>query len=117
MIPYQSKDIETYVEGLSELQQELILPMREAVLSADSRVKEGIKWGSICFYNNSNICGYRVAKQHVTLLFMEGASLNDTHNVLSGDGAKARTYKYNGKEALNTEAIQDLVRQALANGQ
>lgn len=117
MIPYQSKEVAAYVDGLTDLQRELLLPMREAVLSTDSRVKEGIKWGSICFFHNSNICGYRVAKQHVTLLFMEGASLNDTYGVLSGDGAKARTYKYNGKQELNTEAISDLVAQALKNGQ
>jgi len=117
MIPFQSKDIETYVAGLTELQRELLLPMREAVLSTDPRVREGMKWGSICFFNSSNICGYRVAKQHVTLLFMEGASLKDNYNVLSGDGAKARTYKYNGKEALKPEAIQDLVTQALERGQ
>jgi len=50
------------------------LEIREVVLSADKKIKEGIKWGSIAFFNNKNICGYRVAKQHVTLLFMEGAS-------------------------------------------
>ena len=115
MIPYQSKDIETYAESLTDLQKNLLLPIREAVLSADSRVKEGIKWGSICFFSpeaSGNICGYRVAKQHVTLLFMEGASLNDTYNILAGTGAKARTYKYDGKTTLHKEALQDLVRQA-----
>lgn len=117
MIPFQSKDIESYVESLTELQQELLMPMREAVLSTDSKIQEGMKWGSICFFNKSNICGYRVAKQHVTLLFMEGAALIDKYDVLSGDGAKARTYKYNGKEALKPEAIQDLVTQALERGQ
>lgn len=116
MVPYQSKEIEAYVDSLSDLQKNLLLPMRDAVLETSEKVKEGMKWGSICFFNNKNICGYRVAKQHVTLLFMEGASLKDSHHVLEGTGAKARTYKYNGKEELNKDAIKDLVKQALDLG-
>lgn len=115
MIPYTSQEIERYVDSLTDLQKNLLLPIREAVLGADSRVREAIKWGSICFFSpeaSGNICGYRVAKQHVTLLFMEGASLKDPNNILAGTGAKARTYKYDGKVPLNANALQDLVQQS-----
>ncbi len=116
MIEYSNTEIERYVNGLPELQKKLVLEIREAVLSADNRVKEGIKWGSIAFFNKKNICGYRIAKNHVTLLFMEGASLDDKHHILSGNGAKARTYKTTEKDSVNTEAILDLVRQSLEKG-
>lgn len=115
MIPYQNKDIETYVASLTHLQKELLLPIREAVLNADSRVKEGIKWGSICFFSpeaGGNICGYRVAQKHVTLLFMEGAALKDEYSILEGTGAKARTYKNDGTQPVPVDALQDLVKQA-----
>lgn len=110
------KEIKDYLNGLSELQKQLVSEIREVVLKADPNVKEGIKWGSIAFFNKKNICGFRVAKQHVTLLFMEGASLDDSHGILQGDGAKARTYKYTAESDLQTEALQDLVRQALQAG-
>ncbi len=116
MIPYSSKEIESYVNGLEEPQRQLLLEMREAVLSADSKVKESMKWGSIAFHHHKNICGYRVAKKHITLLFMEGASLDDPFKILQGDGAKARTYKLGFGEMVNAEAIQNLVRQALDMG-
>lgn len=74
MIAYSNQEIQRYVEGLVEPQQETVLAMREAVLGADTRMKEAIKWGSIAFFHKKNICGFRVAKAHVTLLFMEGAS-------------------------------------------
>ena len=117
MIAYQNAEVEQYVEGLEPHQKKLVLEMREAVLSTDDRIKEGIKWGSVAFFNNSNICGYRVAKKHVTLLFMEGASLNDKYGILAGNGAKARTYKAVEGDEINAAALSDLVQQALENGQ
>lgn len=111
-----NQEIKDYVSSLSPFQKDLVLEVREVVLSADKKIKEGIKWGSIAFFNNKNICGYRVAKQHVTLLFMEGASLNDTHGILSGSGAKARTIKITEAADIHQAAIKDLVQQALKNG-
>ena len=50
MIAYHSTEIEDYVNGLTDFQKKAVLEIREAILSADSRVKEGIKWGSIAFF-------------------------------------------------------------------
>ena len=71
MIAYSTLEIENYINGLTDLQKKLLLETREAVLSTDNRIKETIKWGSISFFNKKNICGYRVAKGHVTLVFFE----------------------------------------------
>ena len=108
-----NQEIKVYVSGLSDFQRELVMSIREVVLAADDRIQEGIKWGSIAFFHTSNICGYRVAKGHVTLLFMEGASLEDKYGILSGSGAKARTIKVTKPEEIHEEGIADLVRQAV----
>lgn len=111
-----NQEIETYVDGLTDFQKELVLNLRDIVLSADKRIQEGIKWGSIAFFNEKNICGYRVAKAHVTLLFMEGAGLDDKFGILEGSGAKARTIKVTKAEEIHAEGIKDLVKQALEKG-
>lgn len=111
-----SKEIENYVEGLTDFQKEIVLGIREVVLSANESIQEGIKWGSIAFYNKKNICGFRVAKAHVTLLFMEGASLTNTGGLLEGDGPKARTYKVLKVEDINAKALKGLVTEALSLG-
>ncbi len=118
MKPSENQEILNYLDSLSDFQKELILEIRELVLSANDKVKEGIKWGSIAFYNKKNICGFRVAKSHVTLLFMEGASLNDGHKILSGSGAKARTLKVTNLEeiAARGAGIKDLIQQAIQLG-
>ena len=116
MKEYQSKEVESYVGGLTSFQKELVLAIREVVLSADEQIKEGIKWSSIAFYNKKNICGFRIAKAHVTLLFMEGASLNDKHGIFQGTGAKARTYKLTDINDLKVNELTDLVKQAIEAG-
>ena len=116
MIEYSNSEVENYINGLEEPHKKLVLSIREAVLSADDRVQEGIKWGSVAFFHKKNICGYRIAKNHVTLLFMEGASLEDKYRILSGEGNKARTYQVTEKETVNKEAIVDLVLQCLEKG-
>lgn len=116
MIAYSTLEIENYINGLTDLQKKLVLETREAILSADNRIKETIKWGSIAFFNKKNICGYRVARNHVTLVFFEGVKLKDTYNVLSGDGSKVRNYKASPNEEVHKTAIADLVRQSLEMG-
>lgn len=115
MTPIKDKEIENYVNSLTDFQKEIVLAIREAVLSADDRMKEAIKWGSIAFFNKKNICGFRVAKSHVTLLFMEGASLK-TPNILVGTGAKARTYKVANAADIDTASLSKLVRESLESG-
>ncbi len=116
MIAMNNKEIRVYVDGLSDFQKEIVLAIREAVLSADKKMQEAIKWSSIAFYNNKNICGFRVAKAHITLLFMEGALLNDPKGLLQGTGVKARTYKVSSVSDIDRKGIQDLVRECLKLG-
>lgn len=111
-----NQEIKDYLSGLSDFQRELVMEVREVVLSSDKILQEGIKWGSIAFYNNKNICGYRVAKAHITLLFMEGASLVDKHGILEGSGPKARTIKMKSPEDIHKKGIKDLVQQAIKMG-
>lgn len=115
MTPIKNQEIKDYISKLSDFQKELVLEIREVVLSVDEKIEEGIKWGSIAFFNNKNICGYRIAKGHVTLLFMEGASLHDKFGILKGSGAKARTIKVTKSEEIHQEGIKDLVKQSLKN--
>jgi len=116
MKAFSNKEIEDYVSTLSDFQRDLVLQIREVVLATDDKVQEGMKWGSIAFFNQKNICGYRIAKAHVTLLFMEGASLQDSFGILEGSGAKARTIKVTKAEDIHKEGIKDLVGQALKIG-
>ncbi len=112
----KNKEIKDYVNGLTDFQKEIVLAIREVVLNTDERMQEDIKWGSIAFFNKKNICGFRVAKAHITLLFMEGASLKNSDGLLKGDGVKARTYKIVNLNEINKKALKFLVSEALDLG-
>ena len=116
MIASKDKEIEHYLKGLSDFQREIVLAIREAVLSAGKEMKEGMKWSSIAFYNKKNICGFRVAKAHITLLFMEGANLIDPRSLLEGTGRKARTYKVTNVKDIDVVGLKGLVKESLKNG-
>ncbi len=115
MIAIKDKGIANYIAGLSDLQSDIVLAIRDVVLSADDRIKESVKWGSIAFHHKKNICRFRIAKAHVALLFMEGASLK-TPNILLGDGAKARTYKVSNLNNIESESLSGLVKESLQIG-
>lgn len=112
----EDKAIEKYIHELPDFQKEIVLRIRTVVLSTDAKLQEAMKWGSIAFFNKKNICGFRTAKTHVTLLFMEGSSLSDTNNLLHGTGAKARTYKVANSSEIDTEGLKALITEALALG-
>ncbi len=116
MIEIKNQEIRNYVLGLTDFQKELVMAFREIVLSTDERIEEGIKWGSIAFFHKKNICGFRIGKNHISLLFMEGASLNDTYGILIGEGSKARSTKVGNPEEIHIPGIKDLVEQALRMG-
>ncbi len=115
MMKIKDEEIKTYVERLTDFQKEVVLAIREIVLQTDPRMKESIKWGSIAFHHKKNICGFRVAKDHITLLFMEGASLR-IPNILEGNGAKARTYKVSDVQKIDSESLSNLVKESLELG-
>jgi uncharacterized protein YdeI (YjbR/CyaY-like superfamily) len=55
--------------------------LRTIVLSCG--LTEELKWGCPCYaYNNTNVVLIHGFKDYCALLFMKGALLNDTHNIL-----------------------------------
>lgn len=109
------KTIQEHVNQLSAFQKPIVLAIRDTVLDADERIQESIKWGSIVFHHRKNICGFRLAKSHVTLLFMEGASLK-TSDILEGNGTKARIYKVNSVDKIDAISLTKLIKESLDNG-
>jgi len=108
-------EIKNYINTLTDFQKEIVLEMRSVVLGVDKNIIESIKWSSIAFTANKNLCGFRVAKGHVTLVFFEGSSFNDEFKALEGAGAKVRSYKVKKKENINKDTLISLVKEALEN--
>ena len=109
----QNDIVNEYIDALSEDIAPLFLEIRSCILAAGPSFNESIKWKNCLVYSTTkNHIQTVVGKGKVSLIFFEGASLNDPHGLLEGDGKKARTMRINSLE-FDREALSDYVRQTL----
>ena len=94
-------------------QKDLVRAVRDAVLDADPRVEETIKWKAPTFMFEGNIASFFPrAKRTVTLMFHTGASLPNPDGLLEGDGETSRVARFEDAADLEMKraALQRLVR-------
>lgn len=105
--------VNDYIGKLTEEIAPLFLEIRDCVLAAGPSFNESIKWKNCLVYaTTKNHIQTVVGKGKVSLIFFEGASLNDKHGLLEGDGSKARTMRITSKE-FNKKALADYIKQTL----
>lgn len=69
----------------------LMQSIREAIIAADPRITESIKWQTPTFAYRGNIVSINpTAKAYVSLLFHRGATISGSHPILEGGGDVAR---------------------------
>ena len=114
--PSQNDNVNDYIEGLGEAIKPLFLSVRATVLEAGPSFNESIKWKDCLVYGTSkNHIQTVVGKGKISLIFHMGASLEDAHGFLEGDGKKTRTMRITSME-YNAKALSDYVQQTLALG-
>ena len=84
-------DVDAWFETKQHPQLELMRAVREAILGADPRITESIKWQTPTFAYRGNIVSINpTAKAYVSLLFHRGATISGDHPILEGGGDVAR---------------------------
>ena len=107
--------VTAYLKQLEGPQKEVVLKLREVVLGTDKSITEDIKWKNCLtfMYGEKNIIQTVVGKNHTTFIFFDGTKLNDPHKLLFGEGKTVRSARFPDTN-INSKAVQDLVRQAIA---
>ncbi|MCD2441224.1 DUF1801 domain-containing protein [Agromyces sp. SYSU K20354] len=98
-------------------QRDLVQAVRDAVLDADERVAETIKWKAPTFVYRGNIASfYPKTKTHASLMFHRGAELDDPDGLLEGEGDVSRVARFLDADdlAAKSDALQRLIRQWIA---
>jgi hypothetical protein len=106
-------DVDAWFATYDNPQKALVQAVRDVVLEADDRVTETIKWQAPTFVYAGNIASfYPRSKQHVSLMFHQGASLPDPDGLLEGEGDTSRVAKFADADDLAAKAasLQGLVR-------
>ena len=113
----RNPDVDAWFERYDNPLKDLVQEVREAVLAADDRVSEVIKWQAPTFVYKGNIASFfPKSKKHVTLMFHQGASIDDPVGLLEGDGPTSRSAKFTTAEDLEAkrEALQALIANWIA---
>ena len=98
-------------------QRDLVLAVREAVLDADERVAETIKWQAPTFVYKGNLASFfPKTKTHASLMFHRGAEIPDPDGLLEGEGDVSRVARFldAGDLAAKKDALEALIRQWIA---
>ena len=93
------------------------MAVRDAVLDADERVTEAIKWQAPTFVYKGNIASfYPKTKTHASLMFHRGAEIPDPAGLLEGEGDVSRVARFLDADdlAAKQDALQALIRQWIA---
>jgi hypothetical protein len=109
--------VDAWFDRYDNPQRDLVMAVREAILDADERVAETIKWQAPTFMFRGNIASfYPKATKHASLMFHRGAELPDPTGLLEGEGDVSRVAKFADAADLEQKraALQDVVRAWIA---
>jgi hypothetical protein len=113
--PSKNDIVNDYLDALDADIAPLFHAVRAAVLAAGPSFNESIKWKNCLVYATTrNHIQTVVGKGKVSLIFFDGAALDDKHGLLEGEGNKARTMRITSPQ-FNKAALRDYVKQTLKN--
>lgn len=76
-------DIDSYINALPEWQRTICTQLRELIHTTDSSISETIRWNSPAFEKNGLLCWFWAFKKHVSIVFLNGSDIPDTHRLFN----------------------------------
>ncbi len=113
MAVIKTTEVDAWFVDYDNPQKELLLKIRDVVLSADPRMQECIKWKTPTFAYKGNLFSFNPrSKKHASLLFHTGASIEGAFPLLEGETPVARTAKIVDADQLEqvTEQLRTIVK-------
>jgi hypothetical protein len=103
------KEVDTWFASYENPMKEVVLAMRDAILAADPRIDECIKWQAPTFTYEGNLASFFPrSKKHASLMFHQGSQIPGTWKRLEGSGV-GRHMKVTSLEDLDS-ARDELAR-------
>lgn len=106
--------VDAYFKKLKHPLKDEIMRVRDIILKTDRRIEEDIKWSSPTFIYKGNIASfYMNAKQLVSLMFHQGASIKDKSKLLEGDGKVSRVARFEDAKAIEKKkkALESVIKE------
>ena len=96
-------EVDAFIQDLDHPLEDVMLAVRAAILDADARMTEGIKWKSPTFMYEGNLASINPrAKAHVSLMFHTGADIPGDFPHLEGGEKVARYMRFPDLETVDS---------------
>lgn len=103
----RNPDVDAWLERYDNPMKPLVERVREVMLGADDRIGEVIKWSTPTFVYRGNFASFQPrAKQFVSILYHEGASIPGSHPILDGGGDHARYSRISDEAELEARGAE-----------
>jgi hypothetical protein len=112
--PSASKLIDDYIAKAQPFAQEICTKLRRIIFKAEPHIIEDWKWGPN-YSKNGMVCGYGVAKAHVTFTFFQGALMKDAKKIFNyGDANRHnRSVKFTNVKEMNEKVLTAYIQEAV----
>jgi hypothetical protein len=100
-------EVDAWLAKYDNPQKPLLMAVRKAVLAADRRIGETIKWQAPTFVYKGNLASfYPKSKAHVSLMFHNGAQIPGNFPSLEGSGDVSRVMKFTSVDDLKAKSAE-----------
>ncbi|MEW9871356.1 DUF1801 domain-containing protein [Arthrobacter sp. HS15c] len=91
----RNPEVDSWLANYANPQHDLVAKVREFIMDVSPELAEAVKWQAPTFMYKGNIASFFPrSKKNVTLMFHQGASLDDPHSLLEGDGETSRVARF-----------------------
>jgi hypothetical protein len=110
-----SEIITDQISKMTDWRGELLIRLRQIILSVDPGIVEEWKWSTPVWSKAGMICSGAAFKDHVKLNFFKGAALKDSNRLFNaGQEAKeSRGIDFYEGDIVNEASLKELVREAI----
>ena len=111
-----SDQITKHIDDLRDWRGPLIARLRKLIHDAAPVAIEEWKWNTPAWSQNGNLLAVGAFRDHVKINFFKGASLDDPHGLFNAglDAKATRAIDIHENDRLNTAALKELIRAAVA---
>jgi hypothetical protein len=109
--------VEIFLHNTPENLQDIVLELRNIILSAAPDAVEVVRWGGLSYFHaggggivSAGICQISIHRDHVRLAFIHGAFLPDPQHLLEGDRKAKRYIRITSYDSAPWEDVKQLIR-------
>jgi len=104
MTAMADRAVEEWLDCYNNPMKPVVAAMRRAILEADPRLEETIKWQAPTFVYKGNMASfYPKSKKHASLMFHKGATIVGDFPNLTGSGKQTRLFKVTSLDDLEAK--------------